>query len=469
MHRFALVSVLFAVSSSTAHRRIGHDDAQQIDKDVAAILRRTETPGATILILRDERPLYQHAYGFRQLSDRLPASMDTRYEIGSITKQFTAAAILQLRDAGKIDIDARVSTYVPDAPHASEITVRQLLTHTSGLPDYLSAISDEAATKPASFEQIMSIVADKPLDFPPGSRASYSNTGFIILGRIIEQMSHESYRDYVRAHFFRVAGMSHSATIANERTLSLMAQGYRHVNGKRERGLTIDDSYAWSAGDIVSTVGDLEKWNEALLGGKIVSLADYAQMATPQITTDGQNSGYGFGLFIDTVNGQPRVGHTGGSYAFTTANFYYPNQKLRIIVFTNNADVPEPGEIAANAIFDDLYPELARAATLPAPDEIKLVTSKVRAAFAHLQSGTGDSSLFAESLDAKIDASLGKRMAGQFERYGAPTAFVYKGHRGENDRNWSDYLIVFGPGLSLKFSVALNEEAKVVSIGFNSF
>jgi CubicO group peptidase (beta-lactamase class C family) len=470
MRRFAFAVLLLVASQTMAN--IGDSRGkfvQRIDDDVWAVLHRTETPGATILVLRDGHRLYCHAYGFRALDGQLPASMDTHYEIGSITKQFTAAAILQLQDAGKLNIDAKVSTYLPDAPHAGQITLRQLLTHTSGLPDYIGLSSDEQATKSATFQQLMDVVADKPLDFRPGSRASYSNTGYILLGRIIELTSRESYRQYVRAHLLQPAGMTQTFTVADEPSLPTMAKGYRHANGKLEHGLTINDSYGWSAGNIVSTVGDLEKWNEALTSGKIVPMADYALMMTPQITTAGENSGYGFDLFIDTVNGQSRIGHTGGSYGFTAANFYFPEQKLRIIALTNNVDVPEPGEMLTNAIFNDLYPDLARAATRPAPHEDLAVTSKVKTAFEHLQKGTDDASLFGASLNAKMKTSLAKHMADEYGPYGAPTAFVFRGRRSDGGKNWSDYLIEFGPGSTLKFSVGLDAEAKVISLGFNTF
>jgi D-alanyl-D-alanine carboxypeptidase len=470
MRRLACVVLLLVASPTIAKTEVSRGElVQRIDRDVWTVLHRTETPGATILVVRDRQLFYSHAYGFRGLDGPLPASIGTHYEIGSITKQFTAAAVLQLQTAGKLNIDAKVSTYLPDEPHADQITLRQLLTHTSGLPDYLGSISDEQVTKSVTFQQLMSLVADKPLDFQPGSNASYSNTGYILLGRIIELTSHESYRQYVRVHLLQAAGMTQTFTVADELSLPTMAEGYRHTNGKLERGPTIHDSYGWSAGNIVSTVGDLEKWNEALMGGKIVPIADYTLMMTPQMTTDGGNSGYGFGLFIDTMNSQPRVGHTGGSFGFTAANFYFPEQKLRIIALTNNADVPEPGEILANVIFNDLYPDLADAATRPAADEDRTVTSKVKAGFESLQRGTDDASVFGASLDAKMRTGLAKRMAGEFEPYGAPTAFVFKGRRSESGKNWSDYLIEFGPGSTLKFSVALDGEAKILSFGFNTF
>jgi D-alanyl-D-alanine carboxypeptidase len=145
---------------------------RRISRDVRTVLERTETPGATMLAIRDGQVIYREAIGLRDLDRRLPAGMHTHYEIGSITKQFTAAAILQLQEAGKLNIDEKVSAYLPDAPHASEVTLRQLLTHTSGIPDYFGLRSDEEFEKPTTFVEIMKLVADKPLDFAPGSRAS---------------------------------------------------------------------------------------------------------------------------------------------------------------------------------------------------------------------------------------------------------------------------------------------------------
>jgi hypothetical protein len=192
-------------------------------------------------------------------------------------------------------------------------------------------------------------------------------------------------------------------------------------------------------------------------------------MMTSHRTSDGEDSGYGLGLFIDTLNGQPRVGHTGGSFGFTAANFYFPAQKLRVITLTNNADMPEAAEIISTAIFNDVFPELAREAMQPARDEDPAVTATVKASFEHLQSGTTDASLFAATLDAKMKAGLANRMAGTYGPYGAPTAFVFKGQRPDGGKKWSDYLIAFGPGNAVKFSVALDGDGKVVSFGFNTF
>lgn len=438
--------------------------AKRIDADVQTILQRTGAPGAAILVAEHGRVVYRHAYGLRDREHQLPAAVDTYYEIGSITKQFTAAAILQLQEAGKLRLDDKLSMYLPKAPHADEVTLRQLLSHTSGMPEYLDAVdAAKAIEKPASFDKLMSYIAGKPLDFPPGSRWSYSNTGYILAGRVIEVVSHESYRHYVQTHLLDPAGMAHTFTVTEENKLSNMAIGYDCENGQIKPARTIAASVGWAAGFLVSTVDDLEKWNTALRGGKIVMPADYMLMATSVKTARG-DAGYGLGLFVDSIDDQPRVGHTGGSLGFTTANEYFPRQGTQIIAFTNFVDSPEPGETITTAIFEDLNSDIAAAALRPSPGEDPTVTVKTKAYFVQLQAGDQDSPYLAAKLNQKMKAGLAKRLADEFKGYGQPTAFIFKGRHIDAGKTFSDYVIRFGPGSLLKFGVALDRTGKIVSI-----
>jgi CubicO group peptidase (beta-lactamase class C family) len=437
-----------------------------IDADVRTILDRTQTPGAVIEILRDDRVIYRKAYGLRDREHQLAASLDTFYEIGSITKQFTAAAILQLQEAGRLDIDDKLSKYIPDAPHADEVSLRQLLSHTSGMPEYFDGPDiDSAATKPATFAQLMARVAGKPLAFAPGSKMTYNNTGYILLGRVIEVVSHETYRDYVRTHLLDRAGMKRTYTMANEPELENMAVGYRVRNGVLERAPMIDDSFGWSAGNLVSTLDDLANWSRALAMGKIVSDRSYREMTTATAISQG-TSDYGLGLFVDSIRDQPRIGHTGGSFGFTTADEFFPKQDVRIIAFTNCTAAPEPGEMLTNAIFDDLFPEIAAAARKAAPGENPEITAKASKLFGELQRDGDDYSAIADKLATKLKDGLAKRLADQFAPFGSPTRFIYKGTRLENNLHWHDYVIEFGPGSQLKFAIGLDEQAKVASISF---
>lgn len=382
--------------------------AARIDADVAVALGRREVPGAVIEIIRDGEPVYRKAYGLRDRARRLPAEIGTRYEIGSITKQFTAAAILQLRAAGKLDIDRKLATYLPAAPHAREVTLRQLLSHTSGLHEYFD---DALASRPIGYDALIARIADLPLDFPPGSRFSYSNTGYMLLGRVIETLSGETYHDYLEHKIFGPLGMTRTATMVEEATLDNMAVGYRRRQGKLELAPPLNAGWAGAAGMIVGTPDDLAKWDAALSGGKVVSAADYAEMTVPFKLTGGASADYGLGLFVDSAFDQPRIGHTGGALGYTTADEFFPKQGVRIIAFTNSGDdTPEAGEVLTNLVFQDLYPDIATAALAPAAGEESSATDSARAAFVELQAGTGYAH-FASSLAAKLANGAGRRLS----------------------------------------------------------
>ena len=465
MLRFALgTSLLCASMAATATTDAGL--ASRIDPVVQDVMQRTGTPGVSIAVVEGGRVVYSHAYGLRDLQGRIPTDVGTHYEVASITKQFTAAAILQLREAGKLDIDATLATYLPAAPHASEVTLRQLLSHTSGMPEYFDGPDvEEAAGKPTTFDMVMARVAGKPLDFPPGAKWSYSNTGYILLGRIIELISHESYHHYVQVHFLDPLGMTQTFTMADEKRLPDMARGYHREGKQIKPAPSVDEGFAWSAGDLVTTPGDLQKWNAALTSGKIVTPVDYALMTTSVKTQQG-DSGYGFGLFIDSIDDQPRIGHTGSSLGFTAASEYFPKQDVRIMAFTNFLDDPEPGERFTTAIFEALFPEIAAAADRPSPGEDPAVTATARTLFTQMQSGAIDGALLGHRLAGKMQAGLGKRLADEFAPYGATTAFIFKGRRSEPGLRWFDYLLKFGPGSPLKFSIGLDDSGKITSIGF---
>jgi hypothetical protein len=248
--------------------------------------------------------------------------------------------------------------------------------------------------------------------------------------------------------------------VADEAQLAGMAKGYRHTDGKLELAPTIHATVGWAAGNLVSTVDELERWNMALRSGKIVRPADYALMTTPAPgSTD-----YGLGLFIDTLDEQPRIGHTGGSFGFTTSNQYFPKQDVQIIAFTNNGDNPEPGQMLVTATFEALYPQIAATARKPAAGEDAATTAAVHKAFSQLQRGDQDTSAFGDKLKAKLAAGLSGRMARQLSPFGEPSSFIFKGQRHDKDGTWNDYRIDFGPGNSLPFGVRLDADGKVVGI-----
>ena len=440
----------------------------RIDNDVQSLLQCYQVPSAVIAIVQDGKVVYSKAYGFRDLESKTPANIDTYYEIGSITKQFTAASILQLQEAGKLNIDAKLAAYLPNAPHASEVTLRQLLTHTSGLHEIFDepgAADDQLAT-PTTFDHIMSLVAAEPLDFPPGSNWSYSNTGYILLGKIIETVSHQTYLQYLQTHIFDPLDMNHTFTTAEEHGLPNMAIGYRHVGGQMKQSPFFGPTWSSAAGFIVSTTADLEKWDSALTTGKVITPASYLEMTTPFMTTQHGSGNYGFGLFVDSAFDQPRIGHTGGAFGFTTADEYFPKQNARIIAFTNSGDrTPEPAEALTQVIFADLYPAVAASATRTAAEENSAITAAAKASFIQLQAGS-DYSQFSSSVASKLSTGVGEKFAENFAGYGNPTAAIFRAKRVGDKGQWFDYLLEFGPGVFLKYSIRMDENGKVAGLTF---
>jgi D-alanyl-D-alanine carboxypeptidase len=413
------------VSTQSASRNVRTDvslDASRnrhIESAVKSLLDRYHTPGASIEVIRGGMTVYAGAFGLRDIARRLPADVNTVYEIGSITKQFTAAAILQLQDAGKLNIDATLATYLASAPHANEVTLRQLLTHTSGMPEYFDSCDNAGQT--ISFDALTAMVANKPLDFAPGSRWSYSNTGYILLGRVIEVVSGESYNHYIRAHLVAKAGMTRTYTIADQSNISDASVGYAPKLGEMAIAPPLSDSYGWSAGNLVSTAADVQKWNAALTSGRIVSASSYAAMQTSATTLDGKGTAYGMGLFVDSLEDQPRIGHTGHSCGFAAENEYFPRQNTRIIVLTNAVD--GPAESIVTTVFNNLFPDVAAAAQRPGAGEDPAMTARIKALMVPLLDGRVVRSEFTDAANAELtDVAV----AEQFTKYGKPSAFVFK-------------------------------------------
>jgi CubicO group peptidase (beta-lactamase class C family) len=459
----ALLSLLaagHAVGAAPPSARLSPALARKIEADVTAALHRFQVPGAVVMVVRNGQVAFVRSFGVRDRARGLPVRDDTLFEIGSLTKQFTAACIVQLAEAGRLQLDRPLVAYLPDAPHAKEVTLRQLLTHTSGLHDYLDS-PQALAAQPISYRDLIARITPLPLDFPPGTRWSYSNTNYLLLGQVIEAVSGEAYLDYLRRHILDALHLASAHTTAEEDRLPNMAVGYRHADGRLGLGPHVHPSWAGAAGFLIMTAGDLATWDAALAGGAVVSPAGYRAMAASAMTTQNGSANYGFGFFVDSAYGQPRIGHTGGSLAFTTADEYFPKQDSRIIAFTNlGDDAPEAGEMLTNVVFADLFPALAAKAMTPAPGENPAVAKTVREAFRELQSGSGYDR-FSAHLKGKLAGGAGARFVAALAPYGAATAATFKGARRDAKGAWYDYVLQFAPGVSLPFSVRLEPNGAV--------
>lgn len=286
----------------------------------------------SVLVARGDQVIFNRAYGSANLEWNIPNTPATKFRLGSVTKQFTAASILLLEERGKLSVDDPVKKYITDAPATwDKITIFNLLTHTSGLPDFTN-LPDyrKLQTLPTTAEGIIARFRDKPLEFEPGARMKYCNSGYVVLGDIIEKLTGESYAQFVQDNLFGPVGMTDSGYDSPTRIISNRASGYvLNAKGEIENSLYLDMTVPHAAGALYSTTGDLLKWEQALFGGKVLKPESLVKMTTPF------KNNYAFGLFVTTTDGHKRIEHSGGIDGFNTELSYYPDDKLTIVVLRN--------------------------------------------------------------------------------------------------------------------------------------
>jgi CubicO group peptidase (beta-lactamase class C family) len=295
----------------------------------------------TVLVARGSQVLFSKGYGSANLEWDVPNAPNTKFRLGSVTKQFTAACILLLEERGKLNVNDPVSKYLPDSPKAWEkITIFHVLTHTSGIPNFTS-FPDYAKLEPfaATPEQLVARFRDKPLDFAPGTQWSYSNSGFVLLGYLVERISGVKYDAFVRDNIFTPLGMKDSGYDSNSGVIAHRAAGYVSTGGRFENAGFIHMSTPHGAGALYSTTEDLLKWEQGLFGGKVLQPASLAKMTTPF------KNHYAFGIGVDSVNGRKLISHGGGIEGFNTELDYYPADQLTVVVL-GNVNGGAPGTIA---------------------------------------------------------------------------------------------------------------------------
>ena len=285
----------------------------------------------TVLVVKDGTTLIDQGYGSADLEWNIPNSPATKFRLGSLTKQFTAAGILLLQEQGKLSIDDPISKYLPDAPAAwSKITIYNVLTHTSGIPSF-TGFPDYTSTewKDTNPAELVARFRDKPLDFEPGTKFFYSNSGYVLLGYLLEKVSGQTYADFLQQNIFTPLDMKDTGIDSNAAILPQRAQGYRRTPHGIQHDGYISMTIPFSAGALYSTTGDLLKWEQGLFGGKVLKPESLAKMTTPF------KNNYGCGVFIRTVNGHKIITHDGGIEGFNTSLNFYPDDKLTVIVLGN--------------------------------------------------------------------------------------------------------------------------------------
>ena len=285
----------------------------------------------SVLVARDAKVILNKGYGSANLEWNVPNTPTTKFRLGSITKQFTAASILLLEERGKLKLEDPIKMYVTDAPPAwDRITIFNLLTHTSGIPNFTSLAEYKTLqlsdTPPA---KTIATVRDRPLDFFPGEKMSYSNSGYILLGYVIEKITGGSYEQFVRDNIFTPLGMKDSGYDSNSAIIERRAAGYSPSPSGPINAGYVHMSIPHAAGALYSTTEDLLRWEQGLFGGKVVSAASLKKMTTPF------KNNYALGVVVQTADGRTVVNHGGGIEGFNTFLAYYPDDKLTVVVLSN--------------------------------------------------------------------------------------------------------------------------------------
>lgn len=322
----------------------------------------------SVLVAKDGKILYRGAVGKAQAEWDIPNTPETKFRLGSITKQFTAVAVLQLVEKGKINLSAPVKTYYPEAPAAWDaITIHHLLNHTSGIPSYteLPGFFEKSSMLPMKANEVVKLTQDKPLEFPPGSKFHYNNTGYVLLGAILEAVTGKPYGDYMRQAIFNPLGMQDTGYDVSAVILKHRAAGYQGGKSGLENARYLDMTLPHAAGALYSTVDDLWKWDQALYTEKLITADSRQKMLTPGL------EGYGYGWVLKKEGPHPVAEHGGGINGFSTHILRVLDEKVVVITLANMS-TPGAGKLAQ---------ELAKVALgipLPeAPKEIPLGTEKL--------------------------------------------------------------------------------------------
>lgn len=310
-----------------------------LTNDVDRLMRDYDgvVPGASLLVLQHGEPVVWRAYGFADLATGSQATPSTNYRLASITKQFTATAILRLAEEGKLTLDDRVKQWLPSLPAAADaITIRHLLTHTSGLIDYEDVMAEDTTEQLKDADVLRLLEAQNTTYFAPGTSYRYSNSGYALLALIVERASGVSFATYLQSRVFAPLGMN--ATVAHEEGVSTIvhrAYGYSLVDGEWTKTDQSSTSAVLGDGGIYSSIADLAKWDAALYD------PFYAQAFVPATKTDDANVEYGFGWRITNVDGERMLWHSGETRGFRNVLLRFPERRLTVVLLTNRND-PRP-------------------------------------------------------------------------------------------------------------------------------
>ena len=456
--------VLFP-SASLADDAISVEQRASLTQLVAEASQAPETVGFSLAIARGGNVAYQAARGNRNLEPKAPATVETWYCIGSVTKQFTAALIMQLVESHRLALDDKLATVLPAFPHAPEVTFRQLLSHTSGIIDYADAVYAAGLNKQTNVQPaaLIALIAGKPLESTPGTVWEYSNSNYLALGLTIEKLYGKPYAQVLHERIAQPLGIE--ITAGTPPKGEPVARGYAAAV-KPTPVETADVSWAYAAGSIFATASALLAWDRALFSGHVVNAESLAAMTTPVKLASGHPTDYGFGLSVANVQGRRLVLHTGGLPGFSAQNFVFPDDGIAIATLANTIDFNVV--LPATKIADVLLPGVnaavetltkARIAEMDDP----AIRMRARDWLERLRTGKIDAGQLTSQMAAALTPSVLKNAASFLNAAGTVTGFKLTGFTHEGAYRVFTYTATTATS-QMVFSFTLDPQDKIAGL-----
>jgi CubicO group peptidase (beta-lactamase class C family) len=409
-----LALILFSSLALAQTSTLAPDLRAKIDDIAKKTLASTGVPSASIAVVKDGQIAYLQAYGDARLEPRTAARPEMRYSIGSISKQFAAAAILLLAEQGKLSLDDPVSRFVPNLTRGNEVTIRQLLSHTSGYQDYWPQdYVPPFMLQPITADKILDLWARKPLDYDPGTQWQYSNTGYVIAGLVIEKASGTPMLRFLSKHIFAPLAMQSVMDIDQDRLTETDPTGYmRYGLGPLRPAPKEGKGWLFAAGELAMPAQDLAKWDISLINQSLLKPASYREMETTVLLKNGLATNYGLGVSVRRESGHRAIEHGGEVSGFTAQNIVLPDDRVAVVVLTNQDAVDASGNIA-RLIAPLLFPQ----------EDASTEEQKARKIFADLQQGKINRSLFTDNANSYFTGQALQDFASGLAPLGVPEAF----------------------------------------------
>ncbi|MCU1347623.1 MAG: beta-lactamase [Acidobacteria bacterium] len=411
------IAALLLTTTLSAQSTLPAEMRASIDKAAAEILAKTGAPSASVAVVKDGKVAYVQAYGSATIDPPRAATAQMRYSIGSISKQFTAAAILLLAEEGKLSLDDKVIRWLPELTRSGDVTIRQLLSMTSGYQDFWPQdYVMPMMLQPVEAQAILNGWAKKPLDFEPGAKWQYSNTNYVVAGVIVEKVAGMPLLEFLRKRVFTPLEMT---TVADTDQAPLgggePSRYLRYALGPLRPAPKEGRGWMFAAGELAMTAGDLARWDVSMIDESILKPESYRAMMTEVPLTSGVSSRYGLGVSIATVDSRRQISHGGEVSGFTARNDVYPDQRAAVAVLTN-LDATNASEQLAAKIGTILF-ATNDSSTQAAFDQVKAI-------FAGLQKGTIDRSLFTANASSYFTPQAVADFASSLAPLGAPQEFT---------------------------------------------